>query len=157
MKFTVLINNYSPKYMQLQCWIFTGLQSGEVNIQCKPPTLTEVNIGLVYTQTVRQKKHKKMISIHLFLQGLQYFQAQICAHCSEVNRKGQLEFEWPIRLHLKCYPIFQHKYISTRYPYQLPTNCLVFHPAYRGYQWWVCPAVTNKIHISLARLFLNTY
>lgn len=48
-------------------------------------------------------------------------------------------------------------YISTRYPYQLPTNCLVFHPAYRGYQWGVCPAGTNKIHISLARLFLNTY
>lgn len=43
MKFTVLINNYSPKYMQLQCWIFTGLQSGEVNIYCQPPTLTEVN------------------------------------------------------------------------------------------------------------------
>ena len=108
MKFTLLINNYSPKYIWLQCCIFTGLQSGEVNIHCKPPTLTEVNIGLVYTQTVRQKKHKKMISIHLFLQGLQYFQAQICTHCSEVNRKGQLEFEWPIRLHLKCYPIFQH-------------------------------------------------
>lgn len=43
MKFTVLINNYSPKYMQLQCWIFTGLQSGEVNIYYQPPTLTEVN------------------------------------------------------------------------------------------------------------------
>ena len=100
MKFTVLINNYSPKYMQLQCWIFTGLQSGEVNFYCQPPTLTEVNsCSSLYSNSETKETQKDDFNT--------FIPAGITI-LSGTNLHSLLRSEWPIRLHLKCYPIFQH-------------------------------------------------
>ena len=110
MKFTVLINSYSPKYMWLQCWIFTGLQSGEVNIYCQPPTLTEVNsCSSLYSNSETKETQKD--DFNTFIPAGITILSGTNLHSllrSEQERTIGQEFEWPIRLHLKCYPIFQH-------------------------------------------------